>query len=122
MKITEVSASIKLSEFFHSYCFGITAEIETGEDVDIVGLQLMGKAMDIVQKKTGIVPGVDNSQKTIKTTTKPAKKKFTKKPTVPVVDVCDECGAEITQKVLDYSQENYGKKLCFECQKGATKQ
>ena len=30
---------------------------------------------------------------------------------------CFDCGAEISQKVADYSQEKYGKALCYECQK-----
>lgn len=30
---------------------------------------------------------------------------------------CSECGAGISQKVADYSQEKYGKILCYECQK-----
>ena len=30
---------------------------------------------------------------------------------------CVECGAEISQKVADYSQEKYGRSLCYDCQK-----
>lgn len=30
---------------------------------------------------------------------------------------CVGCGAEISQKVADYSQEKYGKALCYDCQK-----
>lgn len=30
---------------------------------------------------------------------------------------CVECGAEISQKVADYSQEKYGRALCYDCQK-----
>lgn len=30
---------------------------------------------------------------------------------------CVDCGAEISQKVADYSQEKYGKALCYDCQK-----
>ncbi|MBQ4495828.1 MAG: ERF family protein [Selenomonadaceae bacterium] len=31
---------------------------------------------------------------------------------------CDKCGKAITAKVADYSQSKFGKRLCFECQKG----
>lgn len=31
--------------------------------------------------------------------------------------LCDKCGAEISQKVYDYSQKKYGKALCYQCQK-----
>lgn len=30
---------------------------------------------------------------------------------------CVDCGTEISQKVADYSQEKYGKALCYDCQK-----
>ena len=32
-------------------------------------------------------------------------------------DVCDECGAAISQKVADYSKSKFGKRLCFNCQR-----
>ena len=35
----------------------------------------------------------------------------------PIVGECADCGNGITQKVLDYSNDKYGKFLCFTCQK-----
>lgn len=32
--------------------------------------------------------------------------------------ICNKCGVEITKKVNDYSEKNYGKALCMTCQKG----
>lgn len=31
--------------------------------------------------------------------------------------VCENCGAEISQKIYDYSTKNMGKALCYKCQK-----
>mgnify|MGYP000438081232 CR=1 FL=1 len=31
---------------------------------------------------------------------------------------CDKCGKAITSKVAEYSQKKFGKKLCYDCQKG----
>ena len=31
--------------------------------------------------------------------------------------VCENCGAEINQKVYDYSMKKYNKALCYSCQK-----
>ena len=31
--------------------------------------------------------------------------------------ICHDCGAEISQKVADYSKSKFGKFLCFNCQK-----
>lgn len=35
--------------------------------------------------------------------------------------VCEDCGKPITQKVASYSESKYGKKLCYDCQKAASK-
>lgn len=35
---------------------------------------------------------------------------------------CSECGAEITEKVAKYSKAQYGKELCFDCQKSQIKE
>ena len=37
--------------------------------------------------------------------------------TSPQGAVCDKCGAEISEKVYNYSIEKFGKPLCFKCQK-----
>lgn len=33
------------------------------------------------------------------------------------VYLCEDCGAEITEKVAKYSQDKLGKRLCYNCQK-----
>ena len=33
------------------------------------------------------------------------------------VYLCEGCGAEITEKVAKYSQDKFGKRLCYNCQK-----
>lgn len=35
-----------------------------------------------------------------------------------IVGKCSQCSAGVTQNVLDYSNKQYGKALCFKCQKG----
>lgn len=47
-------------------------------------------------------------------TTTPEKKDFTPK---PKVGACESCGAEITEKVKEYSEKHFNKALCFNCQK-----
>jgi len=56
MKIKEVHAGIKITKNYNSYQISLTAEIETGENPEIIGAELMEKALDIVKKKTGIDP------------------------------------------------------------------
>ena len=34
---------------------------------------------------------------------------------------CDECGAEINERVYGYSLNKFGRPLCMKCQKGAGK-
>lgn len=33
------------------------------------------------------------------------------------VYLCEDCGVEITEKVAKYSQDKFGKRLCYNCQK-----
>ena len=40
-------------------------------------------------------------------------------PPKPAGLVCSECGAQVTQKVAEYSQDKYGRVLCFTCQRKA---
>ena len=35
---------------------------------------------------------------------------------------CDMCGAEISEKVYNYSTDKFGRPLCFNCQKKARNQ
>lgn len=43
------------------------------------------------------------------------------KPPVQNIFSCHECGAEISQRVADFSKNKFGKFLCFNCQKTAQK-
>lgn len=40
-------------------------------------------------------------------------------PQAPQGAVCDNCGAEISEKVFNYSINKFGRPLCFNCQKNA---
>jgi len=67
MKIKEVQAGVKITKNYNSYQISLTAEIETGENPEIIGAQLMEKASDIVKKQTGI-----DASKDTKNDVKPA--------------------------------------------------
>jgi len=54
MKIKEVQAGVKITKNYNSYQASLTAEIETGENPELIGAELMEKASDIVKKQTGI--------------------------------------------------------------------
>jgi hypothetical protein len=54
MKIKEVQAGIKITKNYNSYQVSLTAELETGENPEIIGKELMEKASNILKKKTGI--------------------------------------------------------------------
>jgi len=51
MKIKEVQAGIKIIKNYNSYQASLMAELETGEDSEKVGADLMEKALSIVSKK-----------------------------------------------------------------------
>jgi len=51
MKIKEINAGVKLTKNYDSYQASLTADIETGEDPEKVGIELMEKASAIVGKK-----------------------------------------------------------------------
>jgi len=40
-----------------------------------------------------------------------------KKEVPPTPNTCVECGVNVTQKVMDFSLDKFGRVLCFECQK-----
>jgi len=77
MKIKEVQAGIKITKNYNSYQASLTAEIETGENPEIVGAELMKKALDIVKKQTGIEASKDakNDVKSALTNEKEARNK-----------------------------------------------
>ncbi len=64
MKIKEVQAGIKITKNYNSYQASLTAEIETGENPEIIGEELMKKASNIV--KTNIDFSAGKSQENIK--------------------------------------------------------
>ena len=43
--------------------------------------------------------------------------KFAQSKTKPVNPTCNDCGANITQRVADYSKGKFGKFLCYDCQR-----
>ena len=51
MKIKEVHAGVKLTKNYDSYQISLTAEIETGENPEKLGEELIEKALAIVSKK-----------------------------------------------------------------------
>jgi hypothetical protein len=53
MKIKEVQAGIKVTKNYDSYQASLAADIETGEDPEKVGAELMEKASAIVNKRIG---------------------------------------------------------------------
>ena len=53
MKIKEIQAGIKVTKNYDSYQASLAAEIETGEDPEKVGAELMEKALAIVNRKMG---------------------------------------------------------------------
>jgi len=53
MKIKEIQAGIKITKNYDSYQASLAADIETGEDPEKVGTELMEKASAIVNKKIG---------------------------------------------------------------------
>ena len=55
MKIKEISAGVKLTKNYDSYQASLTADIETGEDPEKVGTELMEKALVIVNKKMATI-------------------------------------------------------------------
>jgi len=53
MEIKEIQAGIKVTRDYNSYQASLAAEIETGEDPEKVGADLMEKALAIVNRKMG---------------------------------------------------------------------
>ena len=73
------------------YCYLLSLAIATGDDPEA----------DTSTDESNATP---TSPSTIKN---PAKNTL----------ICHDCGAEISQKVADYSKSKFGKFLCFNCQK-----
>lgn len=82
-----------------------------------------GKAMTYADKyalmkaykiSTGDDP--DQSASTEEHYTKPSRESFQKAREI-FTPVCSKCGAEISDKVHDFSVKKFGKPLCMECQK-----
>ena len=64
----------------------------------------------------------DDPESDSNTTYQPTPPKSNGKPKsndTELVGKCEQCGKGVTQKVADYSQKKFGKKLCYECQKGS---
>src|SRR3989344_1855629 len=50
MKIKEVQAGVKITKNYNSYQASLTAELEAGEDPEIIGKELLKRALSIVDK------------------------------------------------------------------------
>lgn len=53
MKIKEISAGVKVSKNYNSYSVNLVADLEENENYKKVGEILIGKAMEVVNKKIG---------------------------------------------------------------------
>lgn len=54
MKIKEVTAGVKLTSDYNSYQISLTADLEVGEEPEIMALHLLDKSIKIAQKKAGL--------------------------------------------------------------------
>lgn len=84
------------------------AEISYNDNREIVKLVI------IDEKGVQVYPS--NTQATPNPAPKPAPKADEKTELVNKY-LCENCGAEITEKVAKYSQDKFGKRLCYNCQK-----
>ncbi len=84
------------------YCYMASLAIATGDDpeADSKTDEVMNYA-----PKPSVTPTPSPATKTSTTRTRTATKL-----------VCHDCGANISQKVADYSQSKFGKFLCYDCQ------
>ena len=85
------------------YCYMASLAIATGDDPEADSKT--DEAMTSYSTKTSVAPTPSPSTKTSTTRTRSATKL-----------VCHDCGANISQKVADYSQAKFGKFLCYDCQ------
>ena len=84
------------------YCYMASLAIATGDDPEADSKT--DEAMNYAPKPS-VTPTPSPATKTSTTRTRTATKL-----------VCHDCGANISQKVADYSQAKFGKFLCFDCQ------
>jgi len=66
MKIKEVQAGIKITKNYNSYQISLTAEIESSENPEVIGAELMKKASDILKRKTGINLETSNNRNDVR--------------------------------------------------------
>ena len=85
------------------YCYMASLAIATDDDPEADSKT--DEAMTSYSTKTSVAPTPSPSTKTSTTRTRSATKL-----------VCHDCGANISQKVADYSQAKFGKFLCYDCQ------
>lgn len=105
---------------------------ETGETVTFTGL---GSGQDASDKsimkantaalKYAYIGGLciamsddpeSDSGNTYQPPTPPAQKNQTNGVSTGIVGKCERCGKAVTAKIADYSQKNFGKRLCYSCQ------
>ena len=85
------------------YCYMASLAIATGDDPEADSKT--DEAMTSYNSKTSVSPTPLPATKTSTTRTRTATKL-----------VCHDCGANISQKVADYSNSKFGKFLCYDCQ------
>ena len=84
------------------YCYMASLAIATGDDPEADSKT--DEAMNYAPKPS-VTPTPSPATKTSTTRTRTATKL-----------VCHDCGANISQKVADYSNSKFGKFLCYDCQ------
>lgn len=85
------------------YCYMASLAIATGDDPEADSKT--DEAMTSYNSKISVIPTPSTATKNSTTRTRTATKL-----------VCHDCGANISQKVADYSQSKFGKFLCYDCQ------
>ena len=85
------------------YCYMASLAIATGDDPE-------------ADSKTDEAMASYNTKPTLASTTTPPSKSSNPRTRITTKLVCHDCGANISQKVADYSNSKFGKFLCYDCQ------
>lgn len=78
----------------------------------------VGRALAMLGYGTQFAPELDEENRIVDSPVepKPVGKGI---PSTPITNTCSKCGAEISQKVKEYSVKAFGTALCMKCQKEA---
>ena len=85
------------------YCYMASLAIATGDDPE-------------VDSKTDEAMTYSPNPSVVSTTTQPPSRSSNPRTRTATKLVCHDCGANISQKVANYSQAKFGKFLCYDCQ------